>query len=70
MDGAFLGTRNVLFEKESRPTNIYRGEAVPPGVEISGPAVLEFFGTSVVVGPGGSALIDEGGNIVIQVRHA
>ena len=70
MDAAFLGTRDVLFEKEPVPTKIYRGELVPAGVDIDGPAILEFFGTSVVAGPGRHATIDADGNVIIRVRRA
>jgi N-methylhydantoinase A len=70
MDAAFLGTRDVLFEKEPVPTKIYRGELVPANVDIDGPAILEFFGTSVVAGPGRHATIDGDGNVIIRVRRA
>jgi N-methylhydantoinase A len=66
--GAKLGTREVMFEKEMIPTTIYRGEGVPSDTRIDGPAILEFFGTTVVLGPDQSALKDDGGNVVIGAR--
>jgi N-methylhydantoinase A len=65
---ALLGSRDVMFEQEMISTAIYRGEAVPAGVPIEGPAILEFFGTTVVIGPNQSALGDEGGNVIIRER--
>jgi len=65
---AQLGTRDVMFEKEMIRTTIYRGEGVPPDTRIDGPAILEFFGTTVVLGPDQRALKDDGGNVVIGAR--
>ncbi len=66
--GAKLGDRNVMFEKEMVPTAIYRGERVPADTDIDGPAILEFFGTTVVLGPNQRAVKDHGGNVVIRAR--
>jgi len=57
-----------MFEKEMIPTTIYRGEQVPADTHINGPAILEFFGTTVVLGPNQRALKDDGGNVVIRVQ--
>jgi N-methylhydantoinase A len=48
-------------------TKIYRGELVPSGVRIDGPAILEFFGTTVVIGPGQYGINDDAGNVVIRL---
>jgi N-methylhydantoinase A len=63
---AKLGTREVMFEKEMVPTAIYRGEQVPPDTAVDGPAILEFFGTTVVLGPDQRGVKDDGGNVVIR----
>jgi len=68
LTAAQLGTREVMFEKEMIPTTIYRGEQVPADTHINGPAILEFFGTTVVLGPNQRALKDDGGNVVIRVQ--
>ena len=65
---ALLGSREVMFENESIATSIYRGESVPANVPIDGPAILEFFGTTVVVGPQQVAVSDENGNVIIRER--
>ncbi len=65
---ALLGSRDVTFEKEMVATAIYRGEDVPANVPIDGPAILEFFGTTVVIGPNQVAVSDEGGNVIIRER--
>ena len=68
LEAADLGTREVMFEKEMIPTRIYRGELVPAGIQIPGPAILEFFGTTVVIGPLQRAVSDDGGNVIIRAR--
>jgi N-methylhydantoinase A len=67
LDAAMLGSRDVLFEREMVETKIYRGELVPAGVRIDGPAILEFFGTTVVIGPGQYGINDDAGNVVIRL---
>ena len=62
-----LGSREVMFDKMI-VTQIYRGELLPPGEKIPGPAIFEFFGTTIVVGPNQDAVADEDGNVVIRVR--
>ena len=47
-------------------TAIHRGELVPAGTKLAGPAILEFFGTTVVVGPRQHAVVDEHGNVIIR----
>jgi len=66
LETARIGSRDVTFEEDTISTNIFRGEAVPAGVPIAGPAILEFFGTTVVVGPNQHAVSDEAGNVVIR----
>ena len=63
-----LGSRSVMFDRMIE-TQIYRGELLPPGEKIAGPAIFEFFGTTIVVGPSQDAIADEDGNVIIRVRH-
>jgi N-methylhydantoinase A len=57
-----------MFVGEAVPTAVYRGEEVPAGAGLAGPAILEFPGTTVVVGPSQDAAIDPEGNITITAR--
>lgn len=63
-----LGSRHVMFSEGMFDTEIYRGELLPAGQTFAGPAVFEFFGTTVVVGPGQDAVADESGNVIIRKR--
>jgi N-methylhydantoinase A len=65
---AQLGARDVIFTGEPVSTAVYRGESVPLGSELAGPAILEFPGTTVVIGPNQDATIDGEGNITIRTR--
>jgi N-methylhydantoinase A len=65
---ARLGERDVTFDGEPQPTKVYRGEAMPPGAAVEGPAILEYFGTTAVVAPGQRATADADGNVVIECR--
>ena len=69
LDAARLGSRVVTFaEAGSVLVSVYRGEAVGPGVQLIGPAVLEFEGTTIVVGPGQELSVDDNANIVINCK--
>jgi N-methylhydantoinase A len=47
--------------------DVYRFEAIPPGAEIAGPAIVESSFTSIVLDPGAVARRDELGTLVIDV---
>jgi N-methylhydantoinase A len=49
-------------------TPIWEGSALPPGSELSGPAVIEHAGTTVVLHSGQTARIDEFGNTRIAMN--
>ena len=49
---------------------IYRREALPPGVAIAGPALIEEDDTTTVVARGFSAAIDPHGYIVLEREQA
>jgi N-methylhydantoinase A len=66
LEGARLGQRDVDFGRQVVTTAVYRGEEVPSGARLAGPAILEFPGTTVVVGPQQRAALDAEGNVVIQ----
>jgi N-methylhydantoinase A len=48
--------------------DVVRGTGLRPGDRIQGPAVIEHPGTTIFVGPGQTAVIDEFENTVIQLR--
>lgn len=63
---SLLGRRDVVFGGKTVSTVIHRGELVLAGAAIPGPAILEFFGTTVVVGPNQGAVADADGNVIIR----
>ncbi|SOD99412.1 hydantoinase/oxoprolinase family protein [Blastococcus haudaquaticus] len=66
---ARTGSRDVYFpESGSVPTPVLRGELVGPGSEVTGPAVLEFAGTTVVIGPGQHLRVDPFRNLLIDCK--
>jgi N-methylhydantoinase A len=66
LEEAVLGQRPVVFAGQEVQTAVYRGEGVPAGSHLKGPAILEFPGTTVVVGPTQEADVDGEGNITIK----
>lgn len=66
---ARIGTREVVFaDVGTVSVDVLRGEAVGPGSRLFGPAVLEFAGTTVVVGPGQEMTVDGFRNVVINCK--
>ncbi|HEY5082063.1 MAG TPA: hydantoinase/oxoprolinase family protein [Bauldia sp.] len=65
---AVVGERNVVFDDPSVPvpTTIYRTIFPRPGVDIAGPAIIEFPGQSVVVPAGSRARSDDLGNLHVE----
>src|SRR5262249_15048026 len=68
LEDASLGSRQVMFGGQEVATAVYRGEEVPAGAELHGPAILEMPGTTVVIGPNQDGQVDPEGNIVIRSR--
>ncbi|WP_432826477.1 hydantoinase/oxoprolinase family protein [Dactylosporangium sp. CA-092794] len=60
-----IGSRSVVFSGTPLSTTVYAGERLPAGVAIAGPAIAEFPGTTVVIGPDQKAVADRDGHIVI-----
>ena len=67
--GAVKSRRKVFFEEfeEPRETPVYGFEALHPGNEIAGPAVIETPVTTVVVNPGDRAVMDEYRNVRLLI---
>ncbi|MFG1615809.1 hydantoinase/oxoprolinase family protein [Nonomuraea wenchangensis] len=66
---SLIGSRPVYFPECGRvDASVYRGEGLGAGASLRGPAILEFAGTTVVVGPGQSLAVDPYNNLVIDCR--
>ncbi|MFD0713786.1 hydantoinase/oxoprolinase family protein [Paenibacillus sp. GCM10027626] len=66
---ALRSTRPVIFDGKPVNTPVYDGGVLKPGNLVVGPAVIEQWGTTIVVYPGHEALIDAYRNCVIEVKH-
>ncbi|MBI3089831.1 MAG: hydantoinase/oxoprolinase family protein [Candidatus Tectomicrobia bacterium] len=64
------GWREVYFPESAEPikTAIYDGDALRPGDQLDGPAILEYMGTTIVVPAGQHASMDGYRNIHILLR--
>ncbi|GAA3764895.1 N-methylhydantoinase A [Spinactinospora alkalitolerans] len=72
---ALAGEREVYFDDAGIPaghrtTPVYRRRDLAPGDRITGPAVIEEFGSTVPIHPGFAARIDRSGNIVVTTGTA
>lgn len=67
---ALKGSRSVHFDVEPTETRVYDGDALRPGNFITGPAVIEQWGTTIIVYPEQEALIDSFGNCIIEARSS
>lgn len=67
---ALAGVREMHFDVEPTQTPIYDGALLQSGNLIVGPAIIEQWGTTIVVYPGHEALIDAYRNCVIEVKHS
>ncbi|SRR6266545_822835 len=59
------GRRPVLFDGSAVDTPIYERDALAPGDVVTGPAVVEEYGSTVPLHPGFAARVDELGNLVV-----
>ncbi|MEK9684353.1 MAG: hydantoinase/oxoprolinase family protein [Rhodospirillaceae bacterium] len=66
-EAAQTGERNVWFEGNPEKTIIYQREALPMGVTITGPAVIEQLDTTLIINPMDSFVVDSFGNIVLTI---
>ncbi|QQA43564.1 hydantoinase/oxoprolinase family protein [Pelagovum pacificum] len=69
VEDAVKGRREVDYATEGRhEATIYDGEKLEPGMTLTGPAIVEDPGTTVVIHPGNRVSIDDFGNIHIETR--
>jgi len=66
---AKTGERTVYFETDPVTIPVFNGSLLTPGNLIAGPAIIEEWGTTIVVYPGQEALIDADRNCVIEVQE-
>jgi N-methylhydantoinase A len=69
--GALLGRREMVLDEGdgASPSRVpfYRAEALRPGHEVPGPAVVARRDTTVVLGPGDRGRVDRRSNLVVEV---
>ena len=68
-EAALTGARRVYFDGDWLDTNIYNRDALMAGNQIAGPAVVEETGSTTLVLPGDTALIDGYGNICMEISE-
>ena len=64
--------REVYFDEYARfvSTNVYDFSRMTPGMEISGPAIIETPITTIVINPNDSAAVDEFLNVRISIESS
>jgi N-methylhydantoinase A len=60
------GTRKVWFGGSMHETGIYDRAALPAGTSFDGPAVVEEFGSTTVVFPGQTLVVDQHGIMILR----
>lgn len=64
---AFLEPRRVVFTEGTLETPFYRGEALEPGNQIQGPAVVVRSDTTILIGVTDRAEVDQFNNLYLEV---
>ena len=67
VENARIGTRQVWFDGEWLETAIYARDKLPTGGQFVGPAIVEQMDTTIVVESGNIVLVDEDGNLSIEI---
>jgi N-methylhydantoinase A len=68
VEEARKGRRPVDYATEGiHEAEIYDGALLEPGMRLTGPAVVETKGTTVVLHPGNALRVDDYGNLLITV---
>ena len=62
---AFTVQNPVIFEGEALPTDFYRREALQPGNQIAGPAIVTEFSATTVIPPNFAAVVDAYQNLIL-----
>ena len=64
------GSREVYWpeHREISATPVYTGRELPGGTRLTGPALLDFPDTTVVLRPGVGLVVEPGGNLTIEME--
>lgn len=65
-NGGRLGTRGVWFGGRELSVDVYEREALTPATAITGPAIVDEFGSTTIVPPDWIARLDESGNLLLE----
>ena len=65
---AFVVQNRVVFEGEALLTDFYRREALQPGNQIAGPAIVTEFSATTVIPPNFSAVVDAYQNLILTKK--
>lgn len=63
------GSRPVYFDSSWLDTPLYRRDSLLPGMELSGPAIIEQEDTTTVIEPGMQCVVDNQHNLVVSVSE-
>ena len=67
-DDARVAQKPVLFDRQAHPTDFYRREALRPGNQFEGPAIVTEFSATTVIPPHFSASVDAYQNLILRHR--
>jgi N-methylhydantoinase A len=68
LDDARKPRRRVDFATAGiHETDVYAGGLLEPGMEFSGPAIVETAGSTITVSPGADVTVDDYGNVIIEI---
>lgn len=68
MAAAVMTTRTTIFDGEAHSVPVIDRDRMPPGEAVTGPAIIEEAGSSTIVPPGWSVVLDRIGCLVLR-RH-
>jgi len=64
------GVRPVYFDDSFYDTPIYSRASLPPGYRLTGPAIIEEFGSTTVVFPGQHLEVDPHGILIVRAGES
>lgn len=69
MEHARIAVREVIFDAANHATPIFDRERLPPDQPVPGPAIVEETGSSTIVPPGWSAVLDGVGCLILRCQE-
>jgi N-methylhydantoinase A len=67
-DQAWVKNRTVFLNQEAQSLPCFRGEALQPGDQLGGPAIILRSDTTILLGPGDVAQVDPHLNLIVAVH--